>query len=331
LATDFERWGLAKQRIVTEDRTWLLTIDFEGFDPHTIDVWLEAMRQWAWLSAEGNWRFSIFLAIEDVVRLRTAQADSYAAFIRAAKRLHETGAQFYPHNHGVFDLNTGVLAQVRPERIPGYCKRASFVYDVVHRHRKDLGDWLGRVVHDYDNFLRDAAIPRPHQLAFRAGGWDHGDTAESSRTYIRALERNSFHFDSSASSGTFGTRSWRVGAPFGSNVFALSPSLVEVAACWSLNCDARLPSRGAAGSVRRLLRQPGVWLSRQAPGAFVTVVHFDHLFRTAAPRLATTAQASAGTVEERVNRFFRLISVLRKTLRLESITFEDLPIGIEQQ
>jgi hypothetical protein len=306
---------------------WLLTVDFEALDPEAIDEWLEAMREWARLSAEGDWRFSIFLAIEDVVRLRKARRGSYDAFIRLAKELHEAGSTFYPHNHGVFDIDTGLLASVRPERIRGYRKRASFVYDVIHRHGEDLSDWLGCVVSEYEGFLRDAGIPRPHQLTFRAGGWDHGDTAESSRAYIRALDGNSFRFDSSASSGTFGTRSWSAGAPFESNVFPLSNSLVEVAACWSLNCNARLVSRKTAGPLGRLVRQPRVWLSRTAPGAFVTVLHFDHLFRAAgAPPRRGTGLVLPSNVVERVNRFFRIISILRRSLRLEPASFEDLRI-----
>jgi hypothetical protein len=326
LPTDFELYGLSDRRLSTVERSWLLTIDFEAFVAEGLDEWLEAMRQWAALSASGRWRFSVFLAVEDVVRLRAGKRSSYQAFLQAVRELHKAGTIVYPHNHGVFNSRTGLLAAVRPQGVPGYRKRASFAYDVIHRHHKDLADWLGRVIYHYDEFLADSGIPRPDRLAFRAGGWDHGDTAESSRAYIRALEQNSFSFDSSASSGTFGTRSWRIGAPFGSNVFALSPSLVEVAPCWSLNCNAKLLSSHTVASLVRLLRQPRAWLSRTVPGALVTVLHFDHLFRAAAPPGAGTGPAYRGTVQERVSRFFTLISALRKTLRLESITFEDLAI-----
>jgi hypothetical protein len=326
LPTDFERYGLSGGRLSPTGRSWLLTIDFEAFPAEGLDEWLKAMEQWASLSVRGNWRFSIFLALEDVVRLRAGRQSSYHAFLQAIRRLYEAGTSFYPHNHGVFD-STGILAAIRPQEVPGYRKRASFVYDVTHRHGRDLSDWIGQIVDHYDEFLADAGIGRPDRLAFRAGGWDHGDTAESSRAYVRALEQNSFCFDSSASSGKFDTRSWRIGAPFGSNVFALSPSLVEVAPCWFLNCDAKLVSHHGAAALARLARQPRAWLPLALPGAFVTVLHFDHLFRTGPPDGRSLAMASPGVVEQRVNRFFRFISVLRKTLHLESITFEDLAIG----
>jgi hypothetical protein len=326
LLTDFERYGLSDARLSTAGRSWLLTVDFEAFPANRLDNWLEAMDHWASLSARGNWRFSFFLALEDVVRLRAGARSSYCSFLQAVKELHHAGTRFYPHNHGVFDPRTGLLAPDRSHRIPGYRKRASFVYDVIHRHGEDLSNWIRHLIFHYDGFLTDAGLPRPDRLAFRAGGWDHGDTLETSRAYVRALDQNAVSYDSSASSGQFGTRTWRVGAPFGSNVFALSPSLVEVAPCWSLNCDAKLLSRHGAASLARLARQPRAWLSRTLPGAFVTVLHFDHLFRTAHPDGTAVATASPGTVEDRVERFFRLISVLRQTLRLQSITFEELAI-----
>jgi hypothetical protein len=324
LPTDFERHGLAERRLGINDRAWLLTIDFEAFAPEAVVEWLKAMQEWARLSAKGGWRFSIFLAVEDVVRLRVASESLYDGFLRVARELSAAGTAFHPHNHGVFDRKTGLLAADRPQHMPGYRKRASFAYDVVHRHRMDLCEWVPEVVAHYDEFLTHAGIPRPDRLAFRAGGWDHGDTAETNRAYARALEQNAFSVDSSASSGVFGTRTWRVGAPFGSNVFALSSSLVEIAPCWSVNCDAGFPTSQTASAVGRLIRQPRLWLSRTAPGAFVTVLHFDHLFRIGGS--STAGLAPPATVEERLKQFFKLISFLRKALHLKSATFDDLSI-----
>jgi hypothetical protein len=325
LPTDFEQHGLVERRLQIADRAWLLTIDFEAFTPEAVAEWLGAMREWARLSAEGRWRFSIFLAVEDVVRLRAESESLYDGFLQAAKALSDAGTTFHPHNHGVFDPRTGLLAAVRPQHVPGYCKRASFAYDVVHRHRVELADWVAQVVDHYDEFLVDARIPRPRRLAFRAGGWDYGDTAETSRAYLRALEQSAFSIDSSASSGVFGTKSWRVGAPFGSNVFALSSWLVEFAPCWSVNCGVGIATRESAADVARLVHQPRLWLTRRARGAFVTVLHFDHLFLPAG-RDPADAPPSRATIEMRVRRFFKLISVLRSTLRLESTSFEDLDV-----
>jgi hypothetical protein len=327
LPTDFERQGLSEGQLSTVGRSWLLTVDFEAFSAQGLDNWLTAMEHWACLSAKDNWRFSIFIALEDIVRLRAEEQSLYHAFLQAVRRLHEAGAGLYPHNHGVFDPRTGLLAPVRPQAVPGYRKRASFLYDVIHRHHESVSDWIGQVLYHYDEFLSDAGIAAPNRLAFRAGGWDHGDTPESSRAYVQALEQNSVAYDSSASSGQFGTRTWRVGAPFGANVFALSSTLVEVAPCWFLNCDGKLVSRHGVASLARLARQPRLWRSRTLPGAFVTVLHFDHLFRTAHPDRSVLASPSPGTIQDRIEWFFQLISVLRKTLRLDSITFEELAIS----
>jgi hypothetical protein len=324
--TDFERHGLVGQKLSTAERAWLLTVDVEAFSAESIHNWLMAMRRWSALCAQGKWRFAFFIALEDLVRLHAEDRDSYDAFVRAAKDLHDAGTHFYPHNHGVFDLRTGAVAPDRPQRVQGYGRRASFAYDVVYRHGKDLGDWMRCLVDQYDNFLNHAGIPRPERLAFRAGGWDHGDTAEMSRSFVDALERNSFAFDSSAFSGTFGTKSWNAGTAFGSNVFSLSPEVVEVAPCWSLNCAAGWTSRETLGAIARLVRQPLAARSRTAPGAFVTVLHFDHLFRGVASRDASGGAAPPAVVEKRISSFFRLLDILRAGLNFTSMTFEELTI-----
>src|SRR6266571_5246812 len=121
--TDFERYGLAGRPLPTADRAWLLTIDFEAFRPERIDPWLHAMRTWSSLSTPGNWQCSIFIAVEDVVRLRAERRDMYGRFLTAASALFEAGATFHPHNHGVFDPRNGATAVDRPQRVEGYRKR----------------------------------------------------------------------------------------------------------------------------------------------------------------------------------------------------------------
>ena len=321
--TDFARFGLTRGMLETSDRTLLLTIDFEAFEPSSLDLWLRAMERWAYRSAAGGWSFSIFIALEDVVRLRHEQPAGYANFLEQIKILHSSGARFYPHNHGFFDPETGLQAPHRPQLIQNYGKRASFFYDVVHRHRMDLRDWLVQLLVHYDDFLNEAGMRRPLHPTFRAGGWDHGSSAEESLQYVSAVSDAGFMYDSSASRGVFGTKTFHVGEPFGYNVFLLTSSLVEVAPCWSLNCGASLISRSSLGSLRRLLAQP-VWLSRYGEGAFVTILHFDHLFGSSG------RSVSQSTVLRRVDRFFDLLSRVRRALRLQSITFDDLIVLRDQ-
>jgi hypothetical protein len=320
-STDFERFDLAGPPLEASGRNLLLTIDFEAFSPASLDLWLDAMTHWADHSIGGGWSSSIFIALEDVVRLKQSRPGRYRDFLRAAKNLSESGAMFYPHNHGVFDSNTGIQSSNRPMRIPGYGKRASFFYDVVRRHRYSLTGWLDRLLDHYDEFLSDVGIARPTRLAFRAGGWDHGSTPQENATYIGAVSAAGFRYDSSVTRGVFGSKTFSIGAPFGSNIFTLTSSLSEVASCWSLDCGGPAVSRTSIGAMRRLLAQPEVWASRRQ-GAFVTAIHFDHLFR---PRLGGPDVISPSTVHRRIGRFFLFMSYVRAALRLSAATtFEDL-------
>jgi hypothetical protein len=324
-ATDFGRFGLTKEALEAADRSLVLTIDFEAFEPRSLDLWLAAMQRWAHHSAAGGWTFSIFIALEDVVRLKHERPAGYAEFMEQVKILHESGANFYPHNHGFFDPITGLQARYRPQRINNYGKRASFFYDIVHRQRMDLQGWLVRLLEFYNGFLSEAGMGPPRRLTFRAGGWDHGATREENRRYINAVSEAGFVYDSSASRGVFGTKSFHVGSSFGHNVVRLTSTLVEVAPCWSLNCGAGLFSRSSLGSLRRLRSQPRVWGSRRSNGAFVAVLHFDHLFHMT-NRQQDIGSISPSTVLARVDRFFKLISGVKKALAFESITFDELVI-----
>jgi hypothetical protein len=323
--TDFSRFSLAKSPLGARGRSLLLTVDFEAFDVASLDLWLAAMERWARQAASTGINVSMFIALEDVVRLRHDSKDGYSDFLRQVKLLDTTGVRFYPHNHGLFDPDTGLQAGVKPQTVPGYDKRASFFYDVVHRHGLELRVWLRRLLEHYDEFVEEAGLQRPHQLAFRAGGWDHGSGPSESSIFVNAVSDVGFVYDSSASSGVYGTRTFRVGAPYGSNLLQLTPSLAEVAPCWSFNCGAGLISRSAAGSIRRLLPQPRIWLSRRQEGVFVVVLHFDHLFRPADAKLDSRAKRLASIVR-RVDRFFGLITSLRSALGLRSITFDDLEL-----
>jgi hypothetical protein len=324
VVTDFHVYGFGGQRLDVRGRSIALTVDFEAFTPDTVSAWLPAMWKWAQLSAEGSWRSSLFVSVEDVVRLRASGGSLWNGFLRASNELGQTGATFYPHNHGIFDATTGAPYPHRPQRIPGYRKRASFFYDVVHRHGRDLSEWLANVVDTYDGYLQDANLHRPQRLAFRAGGWDHGDGVDAIRVYLDALADNAIAVDSSASSGVFGSPSWRVGAPFGSNVFALSDAVVELAPCWAFDCGSGVLTRNGIAAVRRLAAQWRAWLPRTRSGAFVAVVHFDHFFRAAG-----RAESLDGThdVERRIERFFRSLGVLRTALKMNSAALGEVQLA----
>jgi hypothetical protein len=193
-------------------------------------------------------------------------------------------------------------------------------YDVVHRHKADLRSWLVEVRECFERVLADATIDPPLRPTFRAGGWDYGSTEDEVAKYIDALRGAQFVIDSSAVAGSFGTTSWRVGAPFGSNVFWLAPDLLEVAPVWNINCGAPIFSRDTATSALDLLLQRSIW-SRRTPGALVTVLHFDHLFRPSRGRAP-----AVDTVNRRIASLFTRLDRLRVVLGASSNTFDDLTL-----
>jgi hypothetical protein len=327
--TDFERFALAGAYLEPRDRNLLLTIDFEAFNQvGPFELWLTALDRWSLHSMKNRWKSSIFLSLEDVAQLKHDRPDEYQAFLSRMRTVARSGAAIYPHNHGVFDSRTGRQATSRPQHVRNYGKRASFFYDVVHRHRLDLGEWMLQLLGQYDQFLEDAEVSRPERLAFRAGGWDHGATPDESALYINAVRDAGFAYDSSVTAGTFGTAGFRICAPFCSNTFALKPPLVEVAPCWSYDCGANPISHGSIASFRRLATQPQVWARPRRAGAFVVVLHFDHLFRS---NDGDKRSVSLSMIDRRVERFFSLMSCLKGFLRLtEVITFEQLPFSEQQ-
>jgi hypothetical protein len=302
----------------------LLTIDFEGFNHESsFDLWLTALKRWALHSTERGWGFSIFIALEDVVQLRFQRPNRYREFLEDLRTLHRSGAAFFPHNHGVFDSRTGEQAKSRPQRVFNYPKRASFFYDVVRRHRIDLREWLGELLAHYDHFLEEAEIQRPERMAFRAGGWDHGATPEENSLYIDAVCDAEFAYDSSVTGGNFGTKEFRIGAPFGLNTFVLTPTLTEVAPCWSYDCGADWLSLASLSATQGLLAQPQVWSNRKRTGAFVVVLHFDHLLQ----QRGRDGSLSLSTINRRIDRFFSVMSLVKKLLRFSEVpTFDQLAL-----
>jgi hypothetical protein len=327
--TDFELFGFARGRLNPRRRSWLLTIDFEAFRPHAVGPWIAAMRHWAAASRLGGWKFSIFIALEDVVRLRVQDEGGYRMFLDAVRDLHEAGARFYPHNHCVFDPATGRRPQDRESpRAPvtNYQKRPSLFYDVVYRNKLDFRNWCKTLGESYEGLLADAGIPRPGQLAFRAGGWDHGVTRKDAAGYLEGLADMGVTFESSSSSGVFGTRSWRIGAPFGENTFRLDRSLIEVAPCDFADCGAPIASRQFGSWIARLLFRPPIWMAPfRRRGVLVTVIHFDHLFhegRGDARRLF--ALRDDAEIARRIDRFLSWLSYVRRLSGLSSIGFDEL-------
>ena len=328
---DFQRYNLATGDVHVGERALLLTVDFEAFEPSRLEAWLHAMESWSTCARRGNWRYSVFLAVEDVMRLRAADPDRYRRFLGAARELFSSGAVFYPHNHGIFDLETGLRPlgfEPLPQVAPGYAKRTSLFYDAVYRNRLHFTEWLRSVMTAYRTFLSDARLPEPRPLCFRPGGWDHGSTRGDLNAYLDALSAMGVSIDSGDSSGEFERGDYRVGSSVGANVYRLARTgLTEVAPCWFLDCGATLASRGWISASLKLIKQVRTLLPLDAPGAFVVVAHFDHLFNRRGP-LATSLFSSTEerSINHRIHAFFRRLDRVRRVGRFESLALGDVSL-----
>lgn len=322
-----EEFGLAERYLSWPRRDWLLTIDLEAFMPQTVPLWTHAMDAWATRSAESGHRFSVFVSVEDLVRLRAEDSAGYEAFTASMRRMAEAGCEFHPHNHCVFDRDDGTrLSDPTPgdPPIPGYRKRPSMFYDVVRRHGLDLGEWLTDVFATHRELLLDAEIAIPQRTAFRAGGLDNGSSKKDLELYLSAMERNGVDFDSSATGGAYATRSERVCSPYGQNVFQLPGGVVEAAPCLLLDCGASLLSRSWAGTARRLAPQGGAWM-RPGRGIFVVVIHLDHVFHRRPGRGYQLFEVtSEEVVAQRIERFFGFLDRMQSALRFGSLVFDEI-------
>lgn len=326
---DFARFGFRGPNVSATRRAWILTVDFEAFTAKTAPLWHEAMHHWAARCRDDGWKFSFFTSVEHVVRLRAESSGLYDEFLEAAGELHRAGVEYHPHNHCLFDPSTGDRATPKAERerpVHGYPKRPSMYYDIAYRNGTTFREWLPTLTRAYDGFLKDAEIARPGALAFRAGGWDYGSTKADVTDYLEGLVAEGFAFESGAVSGIRGTRSWRLGAPFGSNTFELVPPLVEVAPTDVMNCGARAGSIPYFGWLTRILRQPRLWAPPFGPGVLVTVLHFDELFHSGhGSSTRKFAVQDRREVAGRIDALFRRIRAARRLFRLDPCTFAELP------
>ncbi len=249
--TDFQAAGLAPERLAIKGRHGLISVDFEAFPVEAVPLWIQAVDRLSEQARRRGLRFSLFLSVEDFARLRAQSPRHYREMGQSLRGLHAAGSRFYVHNHYYFDPLTGE----RPEPSPGndqpaperYRKRHSMFFDVVHRHRLELRQWLVEVRGIYQSMMEEMACPPSKRTVFRAGGWDYGSSDVELKLYSDALAAAGFEIDSSACAGTFGTPTWHIGSDFGHNLFKLLGGSDEIAPTWSFDCgNGLLDARRAA-------------------------------------------------------------------------------------
>jgi len=329
-ATDFESYGLSTGPLSPRDGYLVLTVDFEAFTPDAIPLWTAAMEHWSDGAEAAGLVFTYFIAVEDVALLRARDAHAYRALGSGLHALAAAGGEFHPHNHRVFDLQSG--APLTPQgaagqRASGYPRRASMFYDVVYRHRRGWGEWMQEVTRTYESLLADAAIAAPARLAFRPGGWDHGATREDLERYLDGVAEAGYAIDSSATAGVFGEASWRVGAPAGRNIYELRGGLVEIAPCISMDCGAPLASRRGLSLLKGVATQSTLWRPPFSEMAFVVVLHLDHLFHELrGGRIRYFAVQDERVIRRRVDRAVRQLAAFRRAMRLTSAGISDVAV-----
>ena len=314
--THFQEAGLFRGYVLPAGRQLALTVDVEAFDASRIELWCQAMADWGREAAAAGLRFSHFVSMEHVARLRTRHPGPYEEFACSLRSLLSAKCRIYPHNHCVFDPVTGEFPGERsgwPQRIVGIRPRASMFYDVVRRHNLNLAEWLGVVTAEYDRLLRYAELAMPSTRAFRPGGWDHGSTADEMRTYVSALATCGYRVDSSDAAGAFGDRTWRVGTAFGKNVYRLPGGMIELAPSWSLTCGAPLVSRRGLAALAGLMRQPRLWMSRRC-GASRGRSAFRSFISRLGPSRRTVGVCSSAVVADRIHRLMHGLSIVQSGL-----------------
>lgn len=307
-------------------RLGIVSVDYEAFAAGRMELWLAAMESFT-LALE-RWRLpiSVFLSMEDMVRLRHDDPESYHSLVRYFQRWWHAGSRIYPHNHYAFDLVTGDMQQgcgISGEGADEYGKRKSFFHHAVKQCGLDLNDWLGSVFRTYDEIIGEISERPAAARVFRAGGWDYGDGVDDLAVYIDALRSAGVEIDSSACCGRFGKPDWRVGLASSENIFYLNGDVLEVAPTWSLQMDAN-PWRSQR--ILRLIlgarRQGLFWPGKHLVNA---VLHFDHLmhdWRNGAVKYFGASDRKE--IALAANRWVATLAIMMKLLRIRPITFDGL-------
>lgn len=318
--------GLASEPVRLTERMAIVSLDYEAFPLGRMDLWFAAMDGFTTVLERSRLPVSVFLSIEDMVRLRSKEPESYRTLIAYFRRWWRAGSRFYPHNHYAFDPVTGdfkAQATVSKDSGADYGKRRSFFHHAVKHCGLNLGVWLTEVFRIYDEIMVEIAGRPVETRVFRAGGWDYGSGREDLHTYLCALREAGVAIDSSACRGQFDTASWRVGLAFGRNLFHLQGGILEAAPTWSLDMD------GHPFRFRRLLRLAAAVRQRGIPvggnGLLNMVLHFDHLLHDwNGEDVRYFGAADKRAIAAGAGRWARTLTLVLKALRTRPITFDEL-------
>jgi len=238
------------------------------------------------------------------------------------------------HLHG--PLNRQLLDFVRAEeklriRSSGadesqpYRQRRSFFFQsYYHEGYRELVTSLSYGKRLLERHLLDS---KKEILAFRPGGWDHGDTEQDTLLYFHALSDSGLVANSGLATGKFGSPDWRVGGDPGHNFAAVTLAdhrITEIS-----------PTAGPGGYINPVLPTDLAKLAnatRDEMPIIVSVYHLSALQKTKAdtakpPRSEADLQLERDTLD----RHFKTVSDLASAKILYPITIRDLLTLISEQ
>jgi hypothetical protein len=261
---------------------YLLTEDFEPRveSPEDIDRIREVLQLANDLSAKYKVPWTHFIEANGLAAAFTSEdarlKEKCREMIADLKRMTSAGDDCQLHLHGPLKgellefLRSEEKLRVRPsgaKNLQGYRQRRSFFF-----HSFYVEGYRELVVSlTYGKRLLEKAIydGTPNVVAFRAGGWDHGSSAQDTFLYFNALVESGLVANSGLVTGQFGTQNWRVGNDPGHNLAKVaidSDSITEIS-----------PTAGPGGYVNPVLPSNLVKLATSLSDEVPVIVSVYHL------------------------------------------------------
>lgn len=148
-------------------------------------------------------------------------------------------------------------------------------------------------------------------LAFRAVGWDHGDSSQDTALYFRALSDAGLIANSGLASGSFEAADWRIGNDPGHNLATVTVAdraIVEVS-----------PTTGSGGYINPVLPHDLDKLAAAARDRLAVIVSVYHLGALQGSTGAQTRQE-----RETLERHFQTVAELASRRVLYPVTLREL-------
>jgi hypothetical protein len=163
-------------------------------------------------------------------------------------------------------------------------------------------------------------------LAFRPGGWDHGDNEQDTQLYYRALNDSGIFSNSGLSSGKFGTDNWRIGNDPGKNLATVTAGegkVLEVS-----------PTSAPDGYINPVTSPDVAKLARSIDSemaVIVSVYHLGALQKTSNQSEKSRSETELQIEREMLAQHFKTVADLAAARVVYPITIRQLLAIISEQ